>query len=606
MRGHYMSKNKLTQTIHHAIWVDTETDQYQITPSEVGHLLNHGWAAYSHYRKSLGWSPPEWLRFSHHETFWDWTEAHIKKRTKLYLFCHNTNFDLPILDTFRYLPEHKWVVKKAILEGPPTILELKKPDKTLTILDTLNWWRQSLKSIGKSIGLPKLEMPDKDAPQSAWDVYCKRDVEIIMYAVQRWCKFLIDFDLGGFANTLASQSMRTYRHRFMPAKILIDDNKYALACSRSTYRGGRTEAFFIGSSKERRHLVDVNSQYPYAMHDKFFPAILRYYARVTNPKDLQKMMKKYLICARCLIEIDQPAIAVKRNKKLIFPIGKFNAFITTPELEWVLKHGAIHKVYDMSMYNKVKLFTDFVDFFYANKVKYKTEGDPVLADMFKKLLLSIYGKFGQNGLVYEEIEDTTDYNPQSWKEIDADTGEVSDYRQVLGKIFKLSRQPESGISHPAICSFCTAYARMHLWRLIATAGRENVYYCDTDSLLVNDIGLERLKSFIDPTKLGMLEHEASYDLTKIHGAKDYIFGDKVRRKGVKGNAEKWDENVFYQDKWSGLAGMLRAGNLNNPTTEKVIKILKREYDKGQVLPSGRVVPFVLDESAIYPVKVGTR
>jgi len=158
---------------------------------------------------------------------------------------------------------------------------------------------------------------------------------------------------------------------------------------------------------------------------------------------------------------------------------------------------------------------------------------------------------------------------------------------------ELQREEESAGSHPAIAAHVTANARMLLWSLVADAGRDNVYYCDTDSLLVNDTGLNRLRARIDATRLGALKHEGTYTDWEIRGAKDYRFGDKTKLKGVRPSAEWLDADTVRQEKWSGLKGLLRAGNLDRPTTRLIEKHLSRRYDKGVIGPDGCVSPWLL-------------
>lgn len=592
-RGHYLKPNDQCETIHEAIWFDTETDPVQITPLETGHKLFQGWAAYAHWRKVSGWSKPQWFKFETINEFWAWVFAHTRPKLKLYLFCHNTSFDLPVLDTFRILPDHGWKPHKIIADGPPTMIEVRKDKSTICILDTLNWWRMPLAALGKAIGLEKGNLPRRDAPADVWDTYNRRDVEIIMRTVQHWCDFLRDNDFGGFAQTLAAQAMRTYRHRFMTHKILIDAYDKALECARAAYHGGRVEAFHIGHLTGEYHLLDVNSMFPYVMSKHSFPSVYAYYTKRTDARDLKAMLRRYHICARVNVTVEENALPALRDGRLIFPVGTFDCSLSTPELQWVLEHGTINRVYDMSIYHRAPLFKSFVREMYARRLKAKSENDPVSTLLFKLLMNSLYGKWGQRGHVYDHEYDTDDTNPCTWREVDIDTGEVTHYKQMLGWVMKLKTDAESSGSHPAIAAHVTAYARMFLHQLITEAGHENVFYCDTDSLLVNSDGLDNLRHRMDNTDLGALKLEGTFGDCEIYGAKDYRFGCKVKTKGVRSSALWLTPDTVEQEKWSGLRGMIRNGNLSMPTTSVITKRLNRRYLKGTVCPDGGVEPFRL-------------
>ena len=593
MRGHFIKPNHRTESLQHAIFFDTETDPEVIDPQTTGHVLRQGWAAYTRLRRNGTWSDPEWFRFETVDQFWRWVTLKARRKTRLYLFCHNSSFDYPVVDAFRWLPAHGWLPDRLVIEAPPTIIRVRNHDKTLVLLDTLNWWRMPLSALGASIGLPKLEFPSAAATRDEWDTYNRRDVEIILRAVQLWCNLVRDRDLGGFQPTLAGQAFAAWRHRFMPAPVLIDANADALAVSRAAYHGGRVEAFHIGHLTQRLHLLDINSMYPHVMREHAYPTVLRYHSRHMTPDKLWALMRRRLVCAHVRVRVDQPAIGVMHNDRYIFPTGEFDAYLSTPELQWIRRHGELLHCYEVAAYAHAHLFRDWVDTLYQWRQDAIAAGDTVLAGQIKILMNSLYGKFGQRGIRYELIGDTPDLSIDSWREVHIDTKEVHQYRQLMGKIQELQRDSESASSHPAIAAHVTAHARMLLFSLIEEAGREHVYYGDTDSLLVDDEGLMRLSHRMDATRLGALKLEGSFDRCEIHGCKDYVFGSKVRTKGVRASALWLDPNTVEQEKWSGLKGLLRSGKLDRPTTALVTKHLARTYDKGTVGTDGSVSPIVL-------------
>lgn len=152
---------------------------------------------------------------------------------------------------------------------------------------------------------------------------------------------------------------------------------------------------------------------------------------------------------------------------------------------------------------------------------------------------------------------------------------------------------EARDSMPAIAACITSQARMALWRGMCLAGRENVLYVDTDSLVVNLEGLARMDAVLGEDELGAWTVEHRFQEITLYGPKDYEFGDKKRTKGVRRNAEWLAEDHVRQDKFEGFRGLLRAGSLDAPIVSKVEKHLAREYLKGTVGQDGRVEPFVL-------------
>jgi len=267
-RAHWLKGNATSESIQRAIWFDTETDQIDVGIGVVKHVLRIGYAAYSVRGHGGTWTAPVWHRFETPEDFWAFVVSKAYLKTKLYLFCHNTNFDLAVLDIFKHLPLLGFDLRFAVIEAPPTILKFISGKKSIVVLDTLNFWRQPLKLIGDSIGLPKLSMPDVSGSPQEWDTYCRRDTEIIMVAIQRWADSLVAKDYGGFAYTASGQAFRLFRHRYMTTKIGIHNNQKACDLERAAYSGGRNECFKLGQLKGHYLLLDVNSMYPYVMQAK--------------------------------------------------------------------------------------------------------------------------------------------------------------------------------------------------------------------------------------------------------------------------------------------------------------------------------------------------
>ena len=592
-RPHFLKPNKRCETVQHAVWVDTETYEARQTPVRVAHYLKFGWACYQRRRTNGHWCKPEWFRFVSRDEFWRWLLRKVRAKTRLYVFAHNWGFDAPVLDVFGVLPRSGWKLRTSVIESPPVILTWAREGSLLTFLDTLNWWRVPLAELGKSLGVAKLTMPAPSASRKAWDRYGRRDVEIIHCAVRAWLEFLIRYDLGGFAPTQASQAFRTFRHRFMLHQILVDDHPQALALARAALHGGRVEAFRIGRVAGPIHHFDVNSMYPAVMLQGSYPTVHRTTARDLSLRELSAWLDAGCVVAECTLSSDVPCYPTFDTGKLMFPVGSFRSFLSTPELRFALEHGHIDKVHCASYYDKAPIFAPFVTELYQHRLEAKARGDTANTEMLKRLMNGLYGKFAQSGQVWDKHAETDDLSVQQWKEIDADTGEITSYRQFSGLVQVRRREDESTDSHPAIAAHVTAEARMLLWGYITQAGRSEVYYCDTDSLFVSVTGAGRIAGHVDGSRLGALKLEGVYPWAVFRGLKDYETPDHTVIKGVRRSAKWISDREVVQESWARLPGLLRSTGLDAPTTTMMHKKLSRIYDKGRVLPDGRVLPWTL-------------
>jgi len=588
--AHFLRPNKGSELPSQAIWLDTETQPRPSGPHEVTHHLSFGWACFQRRIRNRQWSTPQWHRFSTANSFWDWVLSLLRTKTRLYLFAHNWAFDGPVLDVFGQLPGRGFKLHSAVIDSPPVILSWRSDHGTLECLDTLNWWRMGLAAIGESVGLPKLTMPDANASVEEHDTYCRRDVDVIRRVMHKWWTLLEHHDLGGFAKTLAGQAMRSYRHRFMEHPILIDTDPHALELARSAYFGGRVECFRMGRTEGPIWSYDVNSMYPHVMQSCEYPTVLQTRCRNPTPRELDKWTTDYCVIADTLLETDSPQYARLADARLTFPVGKFAARLTTPDIRAAIEQGHLHSVSEIAVYNKAPIFESYVDELYALRLKATEMLDGVNSWLVKILMNSLYGKFGQRGMVWADIGPAVDDAIKTWTEVDRVEGITYRMRQFGGVLQQREERPESTHSHPAIAAHVTASARRYLWNLMMQAGAENVIYCDTDSVYVTRAGSDRLQPQVNPSKLGALKCEGVSDWIVVEGLKDYETPSTKKVKGVRSKAVWVDNNTVIQEQWSSLVGLLRRGSLEAPVTRTITKILRREYTKGHVLSSGQVRP----------------
>jgi hypothetical protein len=590
---HFLTPNHASQLPANCVWFDTETLP-EIKPNgDQHHHLWFGWACYQRRKSGGEWEPEIWHRFDTIPGYWDWIETRCRKKTRLTMFSHNGAFDLPVMHAFTELPERGWTLKSAVADAPPLILTWIKEGMTIKFIDTLNIWRMSLDELGKSVGINKLAMPERDMSPEEWDVYCRRDVEVMRLACHAWFTFITDNDLGGFAPTLASQSFNAYRHRFRTAPIFIDDNEDALLMARDSYIGGRTECFRIGHYEQPLFYIDVNSMYPSVMKTGDYPTRLQGVYRNIDDHEIDIWLREKCFVADVTLNTDTPIYPVVNDKRLIFPTGRFKATLATPEFRLAWRRGHIEHVERVAVYEKAKLFAEFVDTIYTLRQAAKQRGDTVNSWLYKILMNSLYGKFGQRGRVFEDIGHCDPNIVENHLSIDADTGETSRIRKFGGLVQELRDDGESRESHPAIASHVTSYARLILWEAIETAGIDHCLYCDTDSLVIDQQGFDKLAHLIDQDRLGAWALEREMSFITLYGPKDYVMPHQSRTKGVRHSAMWMTPNRVVQDQFVGLKGLLQQSNLQEPIVRQVSKTLQRVYLKADVNPLGVTVPFHL-------------
>jgi len=577
----------------YCIWCDTETKAVLDDEGKQHHKLWFGWAVFSRQYEIGKWSEPEWFKFESIEAFYAWVLLRAPLRKTLYIFAHNGAFDLPVLNAFQQFPAHGYTLSNAVCDAPPIILTWRKETSIIKFIDTLNIWRMPLAKVAKGIGMVKYPMPSPNDSAEAWDTYGKNDADIIRVAVITWLAFLKSNDLGPFASTLASQAFKTFKYRFMEHEIFIDCNDKALQIARNAYCGGRTECFAVGTLLGEFFYIDKNSMYPAVMQRYDYPTKL--HAVYTKPDDseIKRWCEKYILIGE--VEVNTPTADYPNftGDKLLFPVGRFNATLAHPELMRAYHRGHIAKWHRVALYERAPLFRKFVDEIYSLRLLARANGNATDDYNLKILANSLYGKFGQRGRRYEECGQTDPNAVWSHTEIDMDSNTIVRYRAFGGLVQAFIDDAEGMESHPAIAACVTSYARCELLDAIEKCGRENVYYTDTDSLIINRIAWERMQDDVDPLRLGAWKLEKTIKQMTIHGPKDYDIDGDAKTKGIRANAVQIALNTYEQDKFVGFRGLLQQGQLQAPVVYKIKKKLKRVYNKGTVGKDGRVTPLRL-------------
>lgn len=577
----------------HLLFFDTETRMKTKPNGDVEHSLRLGWSCYWRRGDKRREETESWHFYNHPSEFWHFLFSCTQRRTKLWCIARNISFDFTILEGWKYLKLAGYKLKFFHAKGATTIISVDSPTGSIVFLDSMNWFVESLEKTGKRIGFPKMHVDFDTVKDPELKEYCKNDVRIELENFRLFIQFLTDNRISRLCYTQGSTAMAAYLSRHYRTPIWIHNNSEAIELEREAYKGGRVEAFFLGAlTKGPFTVVDVNSLYPFVMRSNLYPC--KYITQVHYPTvpDLAKFVKKYSVVARVIINTNLPIYPIRTDRTL-FPIGSFIACLSTPELILALSNNHIVSVIHAVIYEQADLFSTYVDTLYSMRQRFKSDGNEAYVELCKKLMNTLYGKFGQKAEEWEKIGDCPDEPDHYEYLIYANRPGKTQIRYLMGECFEQVGKGEAFNSFPAIAAHVTAYGRLVLWRLMELAGHGNYYYCDTDSLIVNQTGLKRLDTELSNTELGKLKVVESSSKLVIQGLKDYETEAKIVIKGIRKNAVKVSDGIFTQDKWPSIQGRLRAGCTGLYTVEKQTKHLSRIYEKGEVLSDGSIRPFVL-------------
>jgi len=596
---HVLKENKGSLFPSQIIFLDCESNNRVISESEEEVALRFGYALYVEREvKEKIYLRSEWKYFEIDVDFFEWLYYKFRSRRNLYLISANIWFDLRVSGLLRLLLISDFRCSNYFIKGLSQIFTFRKGEFKLVCLNFQNFFRLSVEDMGKIIGREKKKVDFKRSSESELKEYCQEDVKIISEAFAKWREFCEEHDLGTFGKTLPSQAFNAFRHSFMKKRIYIHNTGEASRLEREGYFGGRAECFYVGEKKgEKFYYLDINSFFPYVMKTYSYPIKLVYYSEECSIRRLEKFLEEGCTIAEVNLETSRPVYPTRYNGKTIFPIGTFDTVLSTGGLREALKKGEIKRCFRVAHYESDYIFSSYVDYFWRLRRKYHLAGNKAWETVSKFFLNTLYGKFGQENdeVLWEKPCDPSEF----YREVIFHP--AFGYTTVITRFGGVEREvrlkaSEAVNSFVGICSHVTEYARLLLFQYIVLAGRENVFYCDTDSLITNEEGKKRLEQYIKPDVLGYFKIRGVADYINLLSPKDYIFGNEVVTKGIRKDALKIDENTFVQVQFPSYLGELRTGLNPIYRIHHVTKKLSRKYNKGEVQPSGEVRPFELRQT----------
>ena len=470
------------------------------------------------------------------------------------------------------------------------------------ILDSLKIFpNMGVEDIAQAFGLPihKLEIDYKKERPKGWKLtkeeidYIRNDVEIMARALN------IMFDQGLNKMTIAGDAfasfksfMPNFRNRFpiLPKQVDAD--------IRLSYRGGFTYCndIYCGKEMGKGIKLDVNSLYPSRMVQEYLPYGTPEFFEGKYKYD--KTMPLYIQSLTCKFELKKgkiPNIQLKNNLSFLpneYLKSSNDELITvtlcSPDYELFLEN---YYVTDITYHGGWKfhqckgMFDDYINFWMAQKIKATKEGNKPLRTISKRMLNSLYGRFGLS------IRSQQKYP-------------YLDEKGVL-RFALLPEEEREPVYIPVAC-FITSYGRCKTIRTsqkirdysLEKYGKDAYLYSDTDSIacLLNDEDLENLKEVIeiDDFKLGYWAKEESFDRWLMIRQKCYVEEVEGETKVTVAGLPKYLAPIISFDNFKkgftteGLNRdeMVKLASKNGATLDQIKKLhpkLTYKYVKGGVI-----------------------
>jgi len=593
-KAHVIQATRGNDRPSNIIFYDTETTELEAPGGVKSLVLRLGYAVHARTIKEEKLVVCKAVEFHASGSFWRFVDERARSRTTTYIVAHNVVFDLVVLNGFMELLELGWELKGFYTKGMTSIFRWSKGSRRIIAIDNANLFPGALEGWGRMLDKPKVEVDFKTCSDEELMVRCRRDVEIMVDLWRLWFRFLDTHDLGAFKPTVGSTAFNAYRRRWMMSKIYCHDDELALRLERDAYRGSRCEVLFQGRSERGNfYYLDVNNMYGYVLRRYEYPAGFYGSATDASLSLLIRKLERYSVVAEVTVNVNENLFPLSQQGHTCYPLGWFRTTLTTPELYEAARRGWLVDCHALAWYRPARLFAGYVKYFSALRQQYKSEDNPGFAEICKLLINSLYGKFGQQGFEQRIIGETASDSIYSMTVLDAVTGLYARHIAVAGHLYLESKTGESYHSSPAIAAHVTAYARLHLARLAHRVTPGHLYYMDTDSLIVDEVGLSMLRELIDPDEVGALKVEQVSPWLEINAPKDYRMENRIRLKGIRPGSPEVRPGEFLTDEWSRFNGMVERGDVTDYNIKRIVKRQRRTIFSGMVTASGWVQPFRL-------------
>lgn len=485
-------------------------------------------------------------------------------------------------------------------------------------LDTMAFYRMSLETLGTILGYKKLEMPKEIKEIKQLVDYVERDTEIVMKAIKELKKKINKLGFNPrkllTAGQLAMTSFLTYCRRegidkeFTETiytginkngkktfKRQIIKSKYAKQV-REAFRGGMNICFQIGKF-EWVKLIDANGEYAKMMTIMDFPDLS---TETYNEKTEIGMLIKYIAnqigVARVKIKApktDRPFLPVRFTRYTVYEGNKIlRGTWTFRELEEAIELGYEIIECEWSIrWKKAKMnpLKNFIEHLYEMEKKCETidEKKPI-----KLIRNNLYGKFSQ----YKKNKDYVTIPRHKVREYVEKGYEPVSTMEDKYICAKEEGEYDPSYVNPIISAMITAEARIFLYKEMLKVPKEDLIYCDTDSIAFKGNHLDKFKV---GKELGEWKLEAEGE-AKFLGEKRYYIKDKAKCSGlmkreISKEIIEREENVQTKRMIGLLTGITKGRMEEVGTFEEYVQEMK-PHNKLML-----ITPEIIDEVKEYAI-----
>jgi hypothetical protein len=513
----------------------------------------------------------------------------------LVVWAHNLSFDLRISEGLKWLPLHGYALEAIVLEKTAAWATFTGRAGTITVCDLHSWLPVPLWKIANDVGINRPAFKYEGATDAELEARCCLDVEATARAVGVMLEWLSRNHPGRFRPTGSGQSHAMWRRRFLPRKtVLVHGDGDALARERVAMWAGRSEAWRWGVVERPLYEHDLSLAYCRIAASCKVPVKLYGRTGHISVQEYQGTPKDTATLADVTVTTDRELVPTDYGGRMTWPVGTFNTTLWSPELDLLIAEGADVRFHRTWRYRTAPVLADMANYLIRLLESPPGEVHPIVHRLAKHWARTLVGRCALRYREWTEYGELPVMGLSLSTLYDLDTGVMTDLLHVGERVLELADMAEAETSVPQITGWVMSQARVNLWRIMTFAGLENVDYVDTDCVIVNAAGTNRLGELKHRLKLPNLVHKATYRGARIYGPRNIVLEGERRMSGIPKRAIQRGELTFDGEVWAGLRTSLEG---KRPNT---VAVAPRTFDvddfdpRRERRPEGKTVPYRKD------------
>jgi hypothetical protein len=510
---------------------------------------------------------------------------------RLVAWAHNLSFDLRISEALRYLPELGYTLDAIVLERVASWASFTSEQGSLTLCDLYSWMPVPLDKLASDMGASRKKLNYALADRRELENRCKDDVYVTSMAVARMLGWLEEVGTGPFRPTGSGQSHSHFRRKYLGGKdILVHGDEYALERERTAMWTGRAEAWRHGEVKGPLYEHDLNLAYCRIAAACRVPVRLSHRQGGGMRVADINYSTRHTLMAEVTVTTDKPLVPTGEESRIYWPVGTFDTVLWEPELLLLTWEGAEAVVKRMWWYESDRVLKPMAEWLITELDKDTSQAPPPVGRLLKHWARTLVGRCGLRYREWEDFGEVPRLGLSLSTMYDVETGEEAELLHVGEKIMELAAMAEADTSVPQITGFVMSQARRQLWELVQVAGEENIAYMDTDCLIVNREGHERLEIGKLMPCCANLTHKATWASATIHGPRNIELEHERRISGVPVNAIRIGDTTFAAEVWAGVKASLSGSQLDHvAVTQRMFEVTQSDSRRVH-LPDGSTRP----------------